>query len=116
MGGNEKADGKVKGPWEAKLDTHTFIRRVTKESKIMLPVQVDTGAHKPTSVFWEKLKPLGFECILSEGKERIVFDTMYPSLIKCFKSCVSAEVVLLSAKRGQSHASAQGGEKNQKPI
>lgn len=38
MGGNEKADGKVRGPWEAKLDTHTFIRRVTKESKIMLLV------------------------------------------------------------------------------
>lgn len=36
MGGNEKAEGKVRWPWEAKLDTHTFIRRLTKESEIML--------------------------------------------------------------------------------
>lgn len=79
--------GRLEGWWKGEVTlgskarhTYTFIRRVIKESEIMLLVQLDKGAHNPTSVFWEKLKLLGFELhILNREGENHLWHYISPS-------------------------------------
>lgn len=47
MGGNGKADGKVKLPWEEKLDKDTSIREMTKLCEITVPLQLNKGVSNP---------------------------------------------------------------------
>lgn len=50
MGGNSKADGKLKLPWEEKLDKHTSIREMAKLCEIMVPLQLNKGVSNPPRV------------------------------------------------------------------